>query len=227
MLAKSIRFHNRTTGAHSRSRRALFPARHDRGIALLLSLMLLALMSVMSVVMVMTVSPDMLINGYYGNFRGSFYAADSGLSMARQQLVNQVTGYVSTNACTGWAINIPAGSQASCGKAPLNIADNTTNATTAAADAASAIIANVLAPTSGGYGNYTSPRTHGRGASRSSIPVVVPAPLLQLRVRRPYWGQTMWGKTASISTSLTINSVPRGGQRVRNRFMRRSTAFSP
>jgi Tfp pilus assembly protein PilX len=156
MLAKSIRFHNRTTGAHSRSRRALFPARHDRGIALLLSLMLLALMSVMSVVMVMTVSPDMLINGYYGNFRGSFYAADSGLSMARQQLVNQVTGYVSTNACTGWAINIPAGSQASCGKAPLNIADNTTNATTAAADAASAIIANVLAPTSGGYGNYTS-----------------------------------------------------------------------
>ena len=150
MMAKSARFYNRKAGTHSRERGAFRRVRRDQGIALLLSLMLLTLMSVMSVIMVMTVSPDMLINGYYGNFRGSFYAADSGLNMARQQLVNQIKGYVSTNACTGWATNIPTGSQASCGKAPLNIADSTTNATTAAADAASAIVANVLATTSGG-----------------------------------------------------------------------------
>ena len=111
MMAKSARFHNRKAGTHGRDRRAFRRGRRDQGIALLLSLMLLTLMSVMSVIMVMTVSPDMLINGYYGNFRGSFYAADSGLNMARQQLVNQVKGYVSMNACTGWVTNIPTGSK--------------------------------------------------------------------------------------------------------------------
>ena len=156
MMAKSARFHNRNVSSHSRGGYAFLPVRNERGMALLLSLMLLTMMSVMGVIMVMTVSPDMLINGYYGNFRGSFYAADSGLNMARQQLVNQIVGYVNTNACTGWATNIPTAAQASCGKAPLNISDNTTNATTAATDAANAIIANVLATTSGGYGSLSS-----------------------------------------------------------------------
>ena len=107
MMAKSARFHNRKATLIARSGRP-FPARGERGVALLVSLMLLTLLSVMSVVMVMTISPDMLINGYYGNYRGSFYAADSGLNIARQQLVNQLQGYVNTNACAGWAINIPA-----------------------------------------------------------------------------------------------------------------------
>jgi Tfp pilus assembly protein PilX len=96
-MAKSTRFYNRKTSTHGRGRRPFLRVRNDRGIALLISLMLLTLMSVMSLIMVLTVSPDMLINGYYGNFRGSFYAADSGLNMARQQLVNQISSstYVS------------------------------------------------------------------------------------------------------------------------------------
>ncbi|MGO9304701.1 MAG: hypothetical protein ACLP3R_13585, partial [Candidatus Korobacteraceae bacterium] len=154
MMAKSALFHNRKSDTHRRSGRP-FPARGERGVALLVSLMLLTLLSVMSVVMVMTISPDMLINGYYGNYRGSFYAADSGLNIARQQLVNQLQGYVNTNACAGWAINIPANQQTTCGKAPLNTSDSTSNANTAATDAANAIVANILA-TSGGYGSLTA-----------------------------------------------------------------------
>src|SRR5579864_2340790 len=62
----------------------------QRGVALLASLLLLLLMTGLSVAMVMSVRSDMLINGYYRNFRGSFYAADSGLNIARQTLVAQI-----------------------------------------------------------------------------------------------------------------------------------------
>jgi Tfp pilus assembly protein PilX len=152
MMAKSARFHNRKTSAHKRGRRAFFQTRNDKGVALFISLMLLTLMSVMSVVMVMTVSPDMLINGYYGNSRGSFYAADSGLNIARQQLSNQIQNYVNMTACPGWVTNVPSPYTSSCQKPPLNTADGTANA---AANAASAVLANVKSVSSG-YGTFTS-----------------------------------------------------------------------
>jgi Tfp pilus assembly protein PilX len=60
----------------------------DRGFALVFTLLLLGMMSLMALAMVLSSSSDMLINGYYRNARGSFYAADSGLNIARQQLVN-------------------------------------------------------------------------------------------------------------------------------------------
>jgi Tfp pilus assembly protein PilX len=129
------------TGAHSRSRHPLL-LRGEKGIALFISLMILALMSVMSLIMVLTVSPDMLINGYYGNFRGSFYAADSGLNIARQQLINQVTSstYVSATPCIGWG----TGGTTGCTSAPL------------ATSSAATVITNLLASGSGGYGSFTS-----------------------------------------------------------------------
>jgi Tfp pilus assembly protein PilX len=154
MMAKSAQFHNRKSDTRGKSRLP-FPARGERGVALLISLMLLTLLSVMSLVMVMTISPDMLINGYYGNYRGSFYAADSGLNITRQAVVNQLQGYVNTTSCAGWGANVPANLQTTCGKAPFNTSDNTTNLTTAAQDAASAVIASALA-TSGGYGSFSS-----------------------------------------------------------------------
>ncbi len=140
MMARSARFNNRKTRAHSRGHFTSLAARNDKGVALLISLMLLTLMSVMSVVMVMTVSPDMLINGYYGNFRGSFYAADSGLNMARSQLINQIQTQLNPTPCTGWGGTTPPG----CSTLPLS----STNATT--------VMNNVLATTSGGYGSLTS-----------------------------------------------------------------------
>ncbi len=66
----------------------------QRGITLITTLMLLLLMTAMALTMVLSVSSDMLINGYYRNFRGAFYAADSGLNIVRQDMVNQVVAAV-------------------------------------------------------------------------------------------------------------------------------------
>jgi len=66
---------------------------HDgaRGAALLITLILLALLSAASVAMVLLVSSDTMINGYYRNYRGSFYAADSGVNVVVQSIANSVT----------------------------------------------------------------------------------------------------------------------------------------
>lgn len=62
---------------------------NSKGVALVTTLLLLSLFSVMTLAMVIATSSDTLINGYYRNFRGSFYAADSGINAARQYVVNQ------------------------------------------------------------------------------------------------------------------------------------------
>src|SRR5215472_957984 len=68
----------------------------ERGVALLAVLLLLMLMTGLSVAMVMSVRSDLLINGFYRNYRGSFYAADSGLNIARQDMVNQINNDLAT-----------------------------------------------------------------------------------------------------------------------------------
>ena len=68
--------------------------RNERGIALATTLLLVTLLSAMSLAMVLSVSSDMLINGYYGNERGSFYAADSGATIARQAIVSGILAAV-------------------------------------------------------------------------------------------------------------------------------------
>ena len=77
--------------------------RHDRGVALIITLLLLTLMSALGLAMVISMSSDMLINGYYRNFRGSFYAADSGLNIARAQLTNQIVSAFPTAAVAYFA----------------------------------------------------------------------------------------------------------------------------
>ncbi|HMD97408.1 MAG TPA: pilus assembly PilX N-terminal domain-containing protein [Terriglobia bacterium] len=68
--------------------------RRDRGVALVLTLLLMAFMSLLGFLMMISASSDLMMNGYYRNYRGSFYSADSGLNIARQQLVNQITSQV-------------------------------------------------------------------------------------------------------------------------------------
>ena len=70
--------------------------KEERGVALLASLLLLLLMTGLSVAMVISVRSDLLVNGYYRNFRGSFYAADSGLNIARASIVNQIAADLAT-----------------------------------------------------------------------------------------------------------------------------------
>jgi Tfp pilus assembly protein PilX len=69
----------------------------DRGVALVITLLLLFLLSVIGLAAVLSASSDLLINGYYSNYRGSFYAADSGINIARQAMYNQLNSSFSTD----------------------------------------------------------------------------------------------------------------------------------
>lgn len=92
--------------------RAHSGARDERGIALVITLLLLLVLSALLLGAALTTSTDMLINGYYRNFRGSFYAADSGLNIARQQLVNQTMAAI-PRVFTAGSAPIPTGTDAS------------------------------------------------------------------------------------------------------------------
>lgn len=83
----------RDKGEKLKSRRRQ-PRSTERGVALITTLLLLMLLTGLSLAMVLSVRSDMLINGYYRNFRGSFYAADSGLNAARTAMVNGVVGAI-------------------------------------------------------------------------------------------------------------------------------------
>jgi len=98
------------------SKRANVKGRRERGIALFTTLLLLSLVSLLGLAMVLSVNSDMMINGYYGNYRGSFYAADSGLTIARQSVLNTMSATVSTTPCVGWG----AGGATGCTSDPLS-----------------------------------------------------------------------------------------------------------
>src|SRR5215813_11624227 len=61
--------------------------RNERGVALITTLLLLMLLTGLTLAMAWSARSDMLINGYYRNFRGSFYAADSGINIVRQAMI--------------------------------------------------------------------------------------------------------------------------------------------
>jgi Tfp pilus assembly protein PilX len=70
------------------------PGRDERGIALVIMLVILSLTTALGLAMYVSANSDLVINGFYRNFHGSFYAADSGLNIARAQLLNQLVGSV-------------------------------------------------------------------------------------------------------------------------------------
>ena len=84
----------KTSTKSRRNRRVPVRVRNQRGIALATTLLLVVLLTAMSLTMVLTVGSDMLVNGYYGNERGSFYAADSGATLARQAIVSGILSSV-------------------------------------------------------------------------------------------------------------------------------------
>lgn len=83
----------------SRVRPAMRPP--ARGVALVFTLLILSLMIVLSLSMVVALSSQTLIGGYYRNFRGAFYAADSGLNITRQAMANQLLGMVPASIAIG------------------------------------------------------------------------------------------------------------------------------
>jgi Tfp pilus assembly protein PilX len=144
MTGMMAEFRRQLTGRRRPAGRSPAHGGSQSGIALIIALLLLSLMSVLGIVMMVSVNSDTLINGYYGNYRGSFYAADSGLNIARQQLVNNITTSVSMTPCSSWSTTGATG----CTSAPLL----TTNAGT--------ILANLKTT----YGSFTALNA-GQGAN--------------------------------------------------------------
>jgi Tfp pilus assembly protein PilX len=124
-------------------------ARKQQGITLVTTLLLLMLLMGMSLTMVLAVSSESLINGFYGRYRGSFYAADSGVAAARQQMMTNLK-----NA-------IPAGFNPAT--API------ANTTTAGTNAQTAI--------TGAFGNFTVVNTANSWQEQFKVTnVAVPPP---------------------------------------------------
>lgn len=63
----------------------------SKGAALVVTLILLMLLSAGAVAIVLLTSSDTMINGYYRNYRGSFYAADSGANVVVEAMKNAIT----------------------------------------------------------------------------------------------------------------------------------------
>ena len=57
---------------------------------MIITLILLSLLGAASIAMILLVNSDMMVNGYYRNYRGSFYAADSGVNVVVQAMSNAV-----------------------------------------------------------------------------------------------------------------------------------------
>ncbi len=79
-----------------------------RGVALVITLLVLSLLMVLSLGMVIALGSQTFIGGYYRNFRGAFYSADSGLNISRLQMVNEILSLVPVSTTLG-AQPLPTG----------------------------------------------------------------------------------------------------------------------
>ena len=79
----------------------------SRGMALVTTLLLLMVMMAMTLAMVIAVTSDTLITKYYRNARTSFYAADSGVNIARQAMLSSLSGAALTDGQTFTSGTLP------------------------------------------------------------------------------------------------------------------------
>ncbi len=192
------------------------------GIALITVLFLTILMSILALTMMVSVNSDMFINGYYGNTRAAYYAADSGMNTARQYLVNALKSSVNTTACVGWG---STSSNSNCTSMPLNQATAASSAlsslTSAYASLSSGQVnsgnANGSWPSSFVIANFTS---GGKTCSNSFAPVGTPSisgyvPGTSLVLGYTYtFNYTLCSTgtaTANASTALQHSSIQENG----------------
>lgn len=96
---------------------------NSRGVALIFTLLLLTLLMALSLGMAISIGSQTFIAGYYRNFRGAFYAADSGANVARQALLNGIQAVVPTNV----AINTLPIAASAAATVQSTVASNYTN----------------------------------------------------------------------------------------------------
>ena len=81
--------------------------RGSRGVALITTMLLLTLMIAMTLGMVIALTSDTLITGYYKTYRSSFYAGDSGVNIVRQYMLNQLVSNATVAVGTTFAPSSP------------------------------------------------------------------------------------------------------------------------
>jgi hypothetical protein len=81
--------------------------RGSRGVALITTILLLTLMIAMTLGMVIALTSDTLITGYYKTYRSSFYAGDSGVNVVRQYMLNQLVSNATVAVGTSFASTSP------------------------------------------------------------------------------------------------------------------------
>src|SRR5208283_307218 len=84
--------------------------RNQHGVALIITLLMLLLLSGMAGAMLFSVNSDAMTNSYYGTFRASYYAADSGLNIARLAIYSQIQSAIPTT-FSNTTQPIPAGTE--------------------------------------------------------------------------------------------------------------------
>jgi len=99
----------KTTLAMKKTEKTKVAGSSTRGVALIYTMLILTLLTVLSLGMVIALSSQTFIGGYYRNFRGAFYAADSGVNIARQAMVNEILTLVPATVTIG-SQPLPAGS---------------------------------------------------------------------------------------------------------------------
>jgi Tfp pilus assembly protein PilX len=95
-------------------------SQRSRGVALITTLLLLSLFTIMTLSMVIATTSDTLIDGYYRNFRGSFYAADSGINLARVSMLQKIVAAIPTTYTLASGAPIPASTEATVLSAVTN-----------------------------------------------------------------------------------------------------------
>jgi hypothetical protein len=79
----------------------------SRGVALITTMLLLTVMIAMTLAMVIALTSDTLITGYYKTYRSSFYAGDSGVNVVRQYMLNQLVSNATVAVGTTFAPTSP------------------------------------------------------------------------------------------------------------------------
>jgi PilX N-terminal len=182
-----------TTGRRQSSR----PTKNSaHGAALIVTLILLALLSAISVAMVLMVSSDTLINGYYRNYRGSFYAADSGINAVVESIKNSIV-------TTGVDNSTDGAPPLSVGGATLPTA---ANAWTQAGSSATNFLGATYAPYQGSYYKIGDPGSwNGQFEMVANPETPTPNPVfgtVQFEVQpNPADGNSCWPPTPTCTTN--------------------------
>jgi hypothetical protein len=182
----------------------------SRGVALIVALLMLSLMSILGLGLVLAVSSDALINGYYSSYRASYYGADSGIKIVRQYMANQIVAQVSTAQCASWgAYN---GTTHGCAAFPIG-GTTTTGPSTLASTVQATLLSTFGAsfvPLSGSSSDATSP--DAQGALAASFKLTAASVTLSSPVSSPYGnGQCAVNSDICIYTySYTLTTLARG-----------------